>query len=252
MSKIKLLLLVTHLILFMVTVDSRLSSIVHYITSLSTTQCPVESCLTLSTLATNSTDYFHSNTTLVFLEGRHTLDSELVVSDINASLVLSTNGPGTAAITCSDEASLEFFNITQLQISGLEFIRCSSMVEFVDQFTLEDSIFHGGDNDSALHLNHANTSIVRSSFVSNTAGTYQSHVRVLAYARDNRYDFPSDGTRPNIQSTSARVGGAVIVTSSTINISSSHFENNTAKIGGAIFSQKGSNITIRDCTLIVP
>ena len=200
MSKIKLLLLVTHLILFMVTVDSRLSSIVHYITPSSTTQCPAgESCLTLSTLAANSSDYFDSNTTLVFLEGSHTLDSELVVSNINGSLVIvSTNGPGTAAITCSDEASLEFSDITQLQISGLEFIGCNSKVEVVDQFILEDSRFYGESDDSALHLNHANTNIVRSSFVSNTAGTYQRHVQVLAYMRDNNYDF--SWPYPNIQS----------------------------------------------------
>ena len=73
MSKIALLLLVTDLILIQ-TVDS---SNVHYITPSPATQCPGESCLTLSTLAANSGDYFDSNTTLVFLEGSHTLDLEL-------------------------------------------------------------------------------------------------------------------------------------------------------------------------------
>ena len=243
MSKTKLLLLVIDLI-FIHTVDS---SNVHYITP---TQCPVEeSCLTLSTLAANISNYLNSNTTIVFLEGNHILDSGLVVSNIDGSLTLSTNGSGTAAIVCSENVSLEFSNITKLQISGLEFIGCSSKVERVDQFTLEDSRFHGGSDNSALYLTHTNTNIVCSSFVSNTAGTYQSHVKVLEYLRDNRYDFYYS-YRPTIQSTSARVGGALTVTSSTVNISSSRFESNTATVGGAIFSQLGSDMTISNSTFI--
>ena len=243
MSKIKLLLLVIDLI-FIHTVDS---SNVHYITP---TQCPVEEfCLTLSTLAANISNYLNSNTTIVFLEGNHILDSGLVVSNIDGSLTLSTNGSGTAAIICSENVSLEFSNITQLQISGLEFIRCSSKVERVDQFTLEDSKLHGGNDNSALYLTHTNTNIVCSSFVSNTAGTYQSHVEVLEYFKDNRNDFYYS-YRPTIQSTSARVGGALTVTSSTVNISSSRFESNTATVGGAIFSQLGSDMTISNSTFI--
>ena len=250
MSKTKLLLLVIDLI-FIHTVDS---SNVHYITP---TQCPVEeSCLTLSTLAANINNYLNSNTTVVFLEGNHILDSGLVVSNIDGSLTLSTNGSGTgsgtAAIVCSENISLEFSNITKLQISGLEFIGCSSKVERVDQFTLEDSKLHGGNDNSALYLTHTNTNIVCSYFVSNTAGTFQSHVEVLAYIRDNRYDFLYSyySYRPTIQSTSARVGGALTVTSSTVNVSSSRFESNTATVGGAIFSQLGSDMTISNSTFI--
>ena len=98
-----------------------------------------------------------------------------------------------------------------------------------------------------------NTSIVRSFFVSNTAGNYQGHVEVLAHIkRDNSYAFSYPW--PNIQSNSARVGGSLIITSSTVNISSSHSESNTANVGGAIFSELGSNINISNCTLstIVP
>ena len=243
MSNIKLLSLVIHLILTN-TVDG---SNVHYIAP---TPCPAkESCLTLSTLAANSSNYLNTNTTVVFLDGNHVLDLELFVSNIDGSLTLSTNGSGTATIICNDSVSVEFKNITKLQISGLEFIRCSGMVELVDQFTLEDSKFRGDHNDSALHLTHTITNIVRSTFASNTAGTYQSHeLGVLVYLGDsfNKFLYPW----PNIQSTIARVGGALIVTRSTVAISSSCFENNTANVGGAIFSQLGSNMTISNCTFI--
>ena len=250
MPKLKLLLVVIDLILIHTcTVDS---SNVYYITPLSTAQCPEEFCLTLSTLVANSSNYCGSNTTMVFLEGSHTLDSELVVSNIDGSLTLSTNGSGTVAISCNDSGSLEFSNISQLQISRLEFIRCSSMVELVDQFTLEDSRFYGGNDNSALDLTNTTTLIVRSSFVSNTAGTYQSLIGVVEFLRDNYNDFPYYGyyDRPTILSNSTRVGGALIVTSSTVSISGSHFENNTAEVGGAIFLELGSNINISNCTFV--
>ena len=250
MSKIKLLVLIIDLILIHTAITVDISSNVHHVTSSSTSQCSEESCLTLSMLAANSSNYLDSNTmvTMAFLEGNHTLDSELVVSNIDGSLMLSTYGSGTTAIICSGGASLVFRNITLLQINGLKFIRCSSKVEHVDQFTLENSRFHGGDKDSALHLMHTNTSIVQSFFMSNTAGTYQGHVEVFAHIRDNYYTFPYP--LPNIQSNSARVGGALIVTSSIVNVKRSHFESNTAKMGGAIYLELGSIINISNCTFI--
>ena len=71
----------------------------------------------------------------------------------------------------------------------------------------------------------------------------------MEYLRDNHYDFYYS-YRPTIQSTSARVGGALTVTSSTVNISSSRFESNTVTVGGAIFSQLGSSMTISNSTFI--
>ncbi len=226
------------------------SSTVHYITpSLTTHQCPGKSCLTLATLAAvNSRRYFDSNTTLVFLEGDHgILGPSLILSNINGTLLLTTNGSGTAAI--SGHANFEFSHITQLRISGLEFNDCSISVKHVNQFILEDSSFYGGSTDSVLCLNSTNTSIVQSSFVSNTAGTYGNHVRILEYIRVNRYRLPHSG-HINSWSTSAklRVGGALFITSSTVSINTSHFESNTAMVGGAIFVQLGSKIDISNST----
>ena len=241
-SKTKLLLLV--ILIHTVDCDN-----VHYITPLH--PCPSsvwDSCITLSTLATNTSDYLDSRTTLVFLEGSHTLSSKLVVSNSNGFQMLSINGSGTASIVCSDKASLEFLEISQLQISQLKFIRCSSRIELVDQFMLEESRFHGGSSDSALHLNHTNASIVQSSFVFNTPGTYLSDIGILTYISINRYQFPSP--LPNSQSTSAKVGGAITVIDSIVNISNCHFENNTATIGGAISSHTGSSITISNSAFV--
>ena len=248
MSKVTLLLRFMHLLL----IHTIECGNVHYVKPLPTTQCPEQSCLTLSTLAANSSDYFDPNTTVVFLEGKHTLDSDLFVSKINGSLTLLPNGSDSVAIICSRNTTLVFVDITQLQISRLEFMRCSSKVELVDWFSFDNSVFHGENNASTLHLKSTNTSIAGCSFVFNTVGTYHNPIGVLAlYSSDNATNSNIlPWLYPKIQSTSARVGGAMIVTNSTVTISSSYFENNSAKIGGAIYSQKGSNIDIINCTFV--
>ena len=243
MWKLSLLLWAVHLLLIH-TVDS---SKIHYIIPSQTTQCPGESCLTLATLAANSSGYFDQNTTMIFLEGNHTIDSELIVSKMNGSLTL-TNNSGRTVIVCSDGASLNFSDIIHLQIIEINFIWCHVKVD-VSEFILVDSMFYGGLNSSALHLYHSNASIIGSSFVFNTAGTYQTHVGILELYSSN-IRTPFSQLHPSIQSTSARVGGALVITSSTVNISSTYFVNNSAKMGGAIYSQMESNINIINCTFV--
>ena len=247
LSKIEHLLLILDLIFVHIAGGSY--SKVHYITPSPNTQCPTgESCLTLSMLSANISNFLDSNTALIFLAGNHTLDLELYVSNIDEFLRLSTNVSVAASVTCSGNASFKFINITQMQICGLEFIGCSSKVESVDQFSLEDSSFHGGNgkpDGSVLELTQTNTNIIRSSFTSNKVGTYQNHVGFL-----EMLNFYNLHHQLNIQSYSARVGGALVVTSSNLTISSSHFDGNTAELGGAIFSELGSNITISNCTFV--
>ena len=240
-----LFILVMNQNLILIHTSGDISNNVHYIIPSPNVPCPEESCLTLSTLADNSS-YIDTDTTIIFLDGNHTLDSGLTISNIHRSLMLLTNG--TVAIFCNDGANLAFYDITQLQINGIEFIGCSCNVELVGQLTLENCRFYGESNNSALELVQTNTSIVQSSFVSNTAGTY-SDVGVLTYMRNNPYNF-SYVYWPDIQSNSTRVGGALIVTNSTVNINNSNFENNSAKVGGAIFAEEGSNLSICNCTFV--
>ena len=112
MSKKQLLILITYyrILVIIHTVES---GNVHFITPSPSTQCSGESCLNLATLTANSENHiFSSNTTLVLLEDHHSLHSKLVLSNINGSITLSTNGSGTAAIICSGKGGLEFFGIT--------------------------------------------------------------------------------------------------------------------------------------------
>ena len=219
---------------------------VYYITPSPITHCPTkESCFNLSMLTTDTSYYCNSNTTLIFLAGNHTLNSDLSVSN-SEFLRLSTNDSDIATITCSGNAGLKFTNINHMQIIGLEFMRCSTRVECVDYFLLEDISFHNINDDSALMLTQTNTTILRSSFASNTVGTYIEDIRSFQFLEI----LQSHLSICPCYKTHTRVGGAVFVTRSDLIINGSHFDSNVAEIGGAIFSDLGSNITISNNTFI--
>ena len=221
-----------------------------YITPSSTTACPVEdSCLTLPALLANISD---SITGLSFLPGNHILDSDIFLSNTGKFLELSAfNDTGLATpstnLICSNNTSLTFTNISRVRISGLHFIGCSASVEGVDTFSLEDSRFHGSHAygyRSALVLTQTNADIVRSDFSSNTVGSYRNHLRFLTNLNK------SISLSLNFQSYDARVGGALLVSSTNLTISNSTFEDNAAQVGGAIFLELASYIIISNCTFV--
>ena len=52
---------------------------IYYVTTLQGVSCTVESCLTLSEFASNVSHYLWENTTLVFQQGNHTLNSRFQI-----------------------------------------------------------------------------------------------------------------------------------------------------------------------------
>ena len=195
--------------------------------------CPeYETCITLSSLAANTSNFLdNTNTTIIFLEGNHTLNTDLNMRDIDHFVRLSATKSVSVSITCAYRAGLIFNNIKQLQISGLELIRCRNKIKSVDDFLLEDCHFRDGDSGSALLLTQTNTNIERCSFISNRAGTDT----IVVY-----YNY-------NVL---LRVGGALCVISSNLSISSSWFGSNEARGGGAMYIKTGSNISIADCVFV--
>ena len=81
-------------------------------------------------------------------------------------------------------------------------------------------------------------------FLSNTVGTYHNHLRFLVNLSK------SIGPSLNIQSYDARVGGALLVSNTNLTISNCSFENNSAQVGGAIFSELASNIFVSNCIFL--
>ena len=107
----------------------------------------------------------------------------------------------------------------------------------IDEFVVEDTMFKGQDNSStALELIETTAQIVNSNFVSNRNGTYRDCI--IFYPE---YGCVFDGF----------IGGAIIATNSTIDITQSNFENNEADFGGAIFAEQHSTISMNGNVIVI-
>ena len=207
--------------------------VTHHITPdpLANLDCPMgESCLNLSTFAANASNYTDSKgTTLIFLAGNHTLDSDFSVSNVTL-LKLLTNCSKMPTITCNHGTHMHFVDIADIEIQNLHFVGCQSVVQSVEQFVLEDSKFHGTNGyGSALKLDQIYAAaIISSSF------TFNSHNIVVHQDLNISSSFSSRG------------GGALAISESSLQISQSQFIDNTAGLGGAIFLERNSIVTIND------
>ena len=197
------------------------ASEVYYITTDSTNLCIVQSCLTLSQFAANSSDYLCPNTTLVFLPGTHHLSS-VTLSLSNVDNFVMKSKISTAQIHCTNSApSMHFDQLQYIHITNLEFIGCGgNHVKHVSEFVLQDTKFEGQVNSgTALELIETTALIVNSTFVSTK--------KVIDHCITTSF-----GTF------TAAAGGAITATNSTVDISQSVFEDNGAGCGGAISAEQ--------------
>ena len=100
--------------------------------------CPTENtCLTLSEYAQNHLEYFnHSNITLQFLPGNHTLDVNLTITSIQTQyleILGNTTSPTPSTITCTDshKVGFEFRDILEVTVSDMTFISCGRGYQIV-------------------------------------------------------------------------------------------------------------------------
>ena len=192
-----------------------------------------ESCLTLSMLVVNISNYLSANMTLIFQEGLHNLNSELSMSNIG-SLRLSINDSVTNAnIICSENASLKFTNISQLWISRLTFFSCSSNLEFIQQFNLEDSTYQDGGR--GLFAIWSNVIITNSIFKHTTADIGGAIlVRLGSNVTINNCTF-ADNSATGFSNDNCSGGALFIDSNCSVEIKNSNFINNTSEYsGGAI------------------
>ena len=98
------------------------------------TPCPMRPCYTLSQVMDNPSNYFTSNTTVVFPQGYHEVNTEgqLVIQNANnISLVGDSND--STMIKCVGEFGLAFINITNLTLSKLHFSMCGVPISNASQ-----------------------------------------------------------------------------------------------------------------------
>lgn len=201
--------------------------------------CPEELCLTLSQFAANVDKYLQSNTTLILQEGNHSLDTVLVVENVDELTIFSTG----AIILHEEGARIHLKHVTRVHIQGITFIGVrGNKVESVKNFTIQHSSFSGMGNGmvqgnsltcdqqnntgSALELVDSKAMIVNSSFVSNVFGKCRDSLDL----KNIKVHLP------------VHIGGAIFATKSSVTIIRSNFERNRAEMGGAIYGDWSSFI----------
>ena len=124
-------------------------------------ECWTSPCLTVSQFSTNSSQYLRSNTTLVFLHGRHHLTNTLVVSNVYCLSLVSENS--IAPIECTGSAHILFDFFHCIHITNLQFIGCESIhVKNVKQLVVQDSTFQRQmKSGSALKLSETMAEIAK-------------------------------------------------------------------------------------------
>ena len=137
----------------------------------------------------------------------------------------------TAQIKCTSDSSMHFNQSQSIHITNLEFIGCGgNQVRQVEEFVVENTKFKGQKNSgTALELIETIAQIVNSTFLSNRKGSFRECAIV-----DSEYGCVFNGS----------IGGAIIATNSTVEISQSRFEDNRADLGGAIFAEQDSIINM--------
>ena len=198
--------------------------IIHFITPLpNDLSCPVESCLTLRQFAASLDSFNDSNVTLYLLPGNHSLDSELLLTDLPEVSIISNITDSTTVwssnIDCTPSARMYIYDVRTVHITGVKFINCQNItVTSVISVSIWNAFFHGS---TGLYLNQTNTSIEHSMFT------------------DGRGIVIS----PDISST----GGVIVIINSTTRITNSSFTHNTADIGAVIYAEQGSSVVMSQC-----
>ena len=207
-----------------------------YIKSSSNSPCSMKICLTLSQLSAKSVlGSLKYNTTLLFLPGDYTLESEISITNSSNFSMRSTSS-NTLSIVCNQDAAFKFEGIDRLSLQGFVFVGCGkNEVKSVNDFLLENTTFIGQNGSgTALEIDKTKVSIVDSLFMYNTVGSLRGPIKILE-GRKCQY---------------AHVGGAIIANQSNITIIKSRFMRNKAEIGGAIFATRGSHITIINSSFV--
>ena len=212
-----------------------------YIKSSPSADCPADPCYTLSQFATNQSR-LQLNTTLLFLSGNHSLDSDIFIADIDHFYMLTypSTSLSLSIVQCLQNSSISVSNVTTILIHRLEFYGCGdNSISSVDKLTVQNCSFIGSESSgTALNIIHSNADFINCSFLSNRIGTY--HGPIWIHQEEPSYDNFT---------LYAFVGGVMIANQSNISIVGSKFNRNQAGVGGAIYSTLGSQVSITNSTV---
>ena len=238
--------LLTLLILLVGAVSAQ-SEVHHYITPSPDIPCPSDPCLTLSQFADNSNNYTRY-ISLIFLPGNHSLNGELILSGV-VNFSMEPHNNETVMIECPSQSERFIVNETTfVAIKGLHFIGCGgNTVTSVEKFNIENTIFQGVAGEgrgTALVLREVNfIKITDCSFISNTPGVNSERHYAREFIKNSSILRELGLEEDDLIS----VGGALLITSSSVSVNNAKFVFNEAEIGGVMLAYK-SIITVIQCT----
>ena len=190
--------------------------------------------LTLSQFVRNLSGYVTNDTRLIFSPGNYSLESELIVENVHSfSIYAWPSFSLKAVIVCGHNARFEFRNVSIVTVSGLEFVGClENHVISVGQFQLENSSFFGNGqaivNSTVLTINESAANLDRVAFIS------------VVELQENCTATNSPMNR--------MIG--ISLKRSIIRITQSWFEGNDVVLGGIIYDEFGSDMTIVNTTFV--
>ena len=162
--------------------------------------------LTFSEFASEMMRYVEHNTTLYITKGTHYPNRNITVSNTAKFSMLPVNYKENPKIICNKNVNFNFDNVSNVLISGLRFEGCRhNSARFVDHFLVNQTFFDGSNTET-------NAS-------------------------------PSSTLNTNCFN-SNEMGGALILMHTELSVDKCMFEDNVANLGGAIFSESESSITI--------
>ena len=96
-------------------------------TATSCSSCPHSThCATLSEYARKAELYFTADTTMVFLPGDHTLDTNITIGNVTRLTMRGESSSGNrATVVCSGSVGLSFTSMVEFKIDSLAFTSCN-------------------------------------------------------------------------------------------------------------------------------
>ena len=211
-----------------------ISQNVIYISPSAESPCPVSACFTLAECAQNVTMCFVSNTTLKLLQGTHTLETMVMVSDVT-NLVLIGDSSSLPEVTTEIRfigvARLLFKLISDVQICAISFFNSTIFIREARVIRISDCIFQQSTH-TALDVLNATAYFERVCFTNNHEGGMVASGSILSFSGGNVF----------ANNSASLIGGGLTVKNCDVDFTGwTSFTNNSAAIiGGGMYSEYSS------------
>ena len=244
-------------------------------TATSCSSCPHnDHCTTLSEYAQEAEQYFTSNTTMVFLQGDHALDTNITVANVTRLTMHGESSSGNrATVVCSGFVGFSFTSMVDFKIHSLGFTSCSRLLKYAitapgfpsghvyavldlqsTQYTEIVNCFFLGNIGTALVVNNTDITLTgNTEFTHNRAcGSILLGAAVIAVSSNltltgNTTFLDNSATSGQCPFGGYPVGGGAIVTLNNTVLSFSgtnNFIKNSAIWGGAIYTSNNTVLNL--------